>query len=61
MYNDDGLSWTEELYSEEKSISPNVSIADFANPLSTSREWDGESVNYYYRARYYNPYVGRFT
>ena len=27
----------------------------------TSREWDAESVNYYYRARYYTPTTGRFT
>jgi RHS repeat-associated protein len=26
----------------------------------TSREWDGESANYYYRARQYNPASGRF-
>lgn len=26
----------------------------------TSREWDGESGQYYYRARYYLPKVGRF-
>lgn len=40
MYNNDDLSWTEKLYPEEKSIPQNVSIADFANPLLTSREWD---------------------
>ncbi|MEK7309971.1 MAG: RHS repeat-associated core domain-containing protein [Planctomycetota bacterium] len=27
----------------------------------TSREWDSESANYYYRARYYTPTNGRFT
>jgi RHS repeat-associated protein len=27
----------------------------------TSREWDSESANYYYRARYYTPTIGRFT
>ena len=27
----------------------------------TSREWDAESANYYYRARYYTPTSGRFT
>jgi RHS repeat-associated protein len=26
----------------------------------TGREWDGESGQYYYRARYYDPTVGRF-
>jgi RHS repeat-associated protein len=26
----------------------------------TSREWDSESSLYYYRARYDNPYIGRF-
>ena len=26
----------------------------------TSREWDGESANYYYRARQYNQNIGRF-
>ncbi|MEW6026192.1 MAG: RHS repeat-associated core domain-containing protein [Planctomycetota bacterium] len=26
----------------------------------TSREWDSESANYYYRARYYTPITGRF-
>ena len=33
----------------------------FANQLSTAREWDSESQTYHYRARRYNPYVGRFT
>src|SRR5262249_315015 len=27
----------------------------------TGREWDSESGLYYYRARYYDPQVGRFT
>src|SRR3989339_320015 len=27
----------------------------------TSREWDAESANYYYRARCYSPTTGRFT
>jgi len=27
----------------------------------TAREWDSESSTYYYRAREYNPSVGRFT
>jgi RHS repeat-associated protein len=27
----------------------------------TGREWDGETGQYYYRARYYDPKVGRFT
>jgi len=26
----------------------------------TAREWDSESANYYYRARYNNPSIGRF-
>ena len=26
----------------------------------TGREWDEESLTYYYRARYDNPYIGRF-
>jgi RHS repeat-associated protein len=32
------------------------------NPFRyTGREWDAESRSYYYRARYYDPEVGRFT
>lgn len=30
-------------------------------PLSTSREWDSESLTYGYRPRQYNPYIGRFN
>jgi RHS repeat-associated protein len=40
-------------------------IVNQTNPLDlrfayTGREWDGESGQYYYRARYYDPTVGRF-
>jgi RHS repeat-associated protein len=40
-------------------------IVNQTNPLDlryayTGREWDGETGQYYYRARYYDPTVGRF-
>lgn len=35
---------------------------DFSpNTLLTAREYDSESQTYYYRARQYNPYTGRFN
>jgi len=30
-------------------------------PLSTSREWDAEASQYYYRARYYEPVRDRLN
>ena len=37
------------------------STGSLANPLRfTAREWDEESRLYFYRARYYDPQVGRF-
>jgi RHS repeat-associated protein len=34
---------------------------NFVNPYRyTGREWDGETGLYYYRARYYDPSIGRF-
>ena len=27
----------------------------------TGKEWDADSNLYYYAARYYDPYIGRFT
>jgi RHS repeat-associated protein len=36
-------------------------IEAFANPFRfTGREWDAETGLYYYRARYYDPEIGRF-
>ena len=33
---------------------------DFGNKAFTGREWDSETNLYYYRARYYDPKIGRF-
>ena len=38
-----------------------VSVSSVANPyMFTGREFDTETGNYYYRARYYSPSLGRF-
>ncbi len=38
-----------------------VSVSSVANPfMFTGREYDAETGNYYYRARYYHPLLGRF-
>jgi len=47
----------------EYSIFGEVSASDPNHPnrfLFTGREFDSETGLYYYRARYYNPYIGRF-
>jgi RHS repeat-associated protein len=47
----------------EYSIFGEVSAGDPNHPnrfLFTGREFDSETGLYYYRARYYNPYIGRF-
>jgi RHS repeat-associated protein len=52
---------TVELY--EYSVFGQVAASDSNNPnpfLFTGREFDKETGLYYYRARYYNPYIGRF-
>jgi RHS repeat-associated protein len=52
---------TVEVY--EYSIFGEVSASDPNHPnpfLFTGREFDKETGLYYYRARYYNPYIGRF-
>jgi RHS repeat-associated protein len=39
----------------------NIEAGSTAGPFAfTGREWDGETGLYYYRARYYDPTVGRF-
>jgi RHS repeat-associated protein len=52
---------TVEVY--EYSIFGEVSASDPNHPnpfMFTGREFDKETGLYYYRARYYNPYIGRF-
>jgi RHS repeat-associated protein len=52
---------TVEVY--EYSIFGQVAASDPNHPnrfLFTGREFDSETGLYYYRARYYNPYIGRF-
>jgi RHS repeat-associated protein len=52
---------TVEVY--EYSVYGEVSASDPNHPnpfLFTGREFDKETGLYYYRARYYNPYIGRF-
>jgi len=49
-----------ERYSYDVFGEPNR-ISDVNNPyMFTGREYDEETGNYYYRARYYNPHIGRF-
>jgi len=48
VYGTDG-SFLPAISSEVSTENP--SNGNFPNPLSTSREWDAESANYYYRAR----------
>jgi RHS repeat-associated protein len=52
---------TVEVY--EYSVYGEVSASDPNHPnrfLFTGREFDKDTGLYYYRARYYNPYIGRF-
>jgi len=52
---------TVEVY--EYSVYGEVSASDPNHPnrfLFTGREFDADTGLYYYRARYYNPYIGRF-
>jgi RHS repeat-associated protein len=47
----------------EYSVYGEVSASDASHPnrfLFTAREFDKDTGLYYYRARYYNPYIGRF-
>jgi len=49
-----------ERYSYDVFGEPNR-ISDVNNPyMFTGREYDEETGNYYCRARYYNPHIGRF-
>jgi len=45
----------------EETFTPKPRYGESFYPLSTAREWDEESQTYCYRARQYNPYVGRFN
>ena len=43
-----------------KCSNPN-NVSDVNNPyMFTGRRYDSEAGLYYYRARYYSPYIGRF-
>ena len=68
----DGLGSVRNLLDATQSVKNSYDYYAFGEALSqvegvsnryrfTSREWDGESSTYYYRARQYNPSVGRFT
>ena len=47
-------------FTTEETFTLKPSYGEKSYPLSTAREWDSENSTYYYRARQYNPYVGRF-
>jgi RHS repeat-associated protein len=70
-YNADGLGSITSLRDVNGSVVATYSYDAFGNTTATSsinnpfqytgREWDSETGLYYYRARYYEPAVGRFT
>jgi RHS repeat-associated protein len=68
----DGLGSVRNLVDSVESVVNSYDYTAFGEALNwsasvtnrytyTSREWDAESANYYYRARYYTPTSGRFT
>lgn len=71
-YMQDGLGSVRNLIDSSENTQNTYDYYAFGEQLSatenvanrykfTSREWDSESTNYYYRARQYNPSTGRFT
>jgi len=71
FYNADGLGSITSLGTSAGALSDSFVYDTFGNLGSltgsfaqsfryTSREWDSEAGLYYYRARYYDPQVGRF-
>jgi RHS repeat-associated protein len=68
----DGLGSVTSLSSGAGALAQNYTYDSFGNIIATSgsivnnfrytgREWDTETSLYYYRARYYDPSLGRFT
>ena len=50
-----------ETYTYDSYGKPTASTGTLANPFQyTAREFDPETVLYYYRARYFDPSAGRF-
>ena len=71
FYGQDGLGSTTALFTTSGAIAASYSYGAFGNLISgessvvnpyryTGRELDAETGLYYYRARYYDPAVGRF-
>ena len=71
FYQADGLGSITSLSTSAGTVSDSFVYDSFGNVSSstgsfsqpfryTGREWDGETGLYYYRARYYDPYAGRF-
>ena len=70
-YTQDGLGSVRELLDANQVIKNQYDYYAFGEALNwietvenrytyTGREWDGESQTYFYRARQYNPVIGRF-
>ena len=68
----DGLGSVRSLIRSDQNVFDKYDYYAFGEMLSetggvtnrykfTGREWDGESANYYYRARHYTPSSGRFN
>jgi len=71
FYQADGLGSVTSLSTSTGVVSDSFVYDSFGNVTSstgsfvqpfryTGREWDGETGLYYYRARYYDPQIGRF-
>src|SRR6202166_2046285 len=55
-------SWTRTKYTYDSFGKLTASTGSLVNPFQyTGREFDTETGLYYYRARYYDPSVGRFA
>jgi RHS repeat-associated protein len=71
-YNADGLGTVTSLIDGSGSAAASYTYDAYGNPIAaagsavnpfryTGREWDSETGLYYYRARYYEPQIGRFV